>query len=146
MHLILPTVVLTLLFLAQTAITDFWDNEDIDKSTLLCLKNNGYLEEAFALATLDSKQNQWNTNVKLSSIAETGTIPQIVLSTTDIQGNLPPELEAYRIFRQFKSSPVLKYWINISTFRTSFRPSCSYLRRLSLFLELYSGKEVGIQT
>ena len=146
MKLILLTVVFLQALFGQCAITDFWDNQNIDKSTLLCLKKHNYLEEVFALATLDSSQNQWTTNTKLSEIAEMGTVPQVVLSTMDLQGELPPELEAYRIFTQFKDSPVLKYWINLSSFRTPFRPSCGYLRKLSLFLELYSGLKVGIQT
>jgi hypothetical protein len=69
MQLILLVLISLQVFVARCSITDFWDNRDVDKSTLQCLQQNNYLEEVFVLATLDPTQNQWSTNVRLQEIA-----------------------------------------------------------------------------
>lgn len=135
-----------LLSCSLAAITDFWDNEYIDHNTLLCLQQNQYLDEVFTLATLNTDTNQWKTNVQLQEIQAVGTTPQVIISTSNLQGRLPPQLEAHRIHRQFEDSPVLRFWINISSFQGSFRPSCDYLKKLARYLELYTKTSVGIQT
>lgn len=129
-----------------TAITDFWDNEFIDHNTLVCLQQNNYLDEVFTLAVLDTDSNLWKTNVQLQQLQDLGTTPQVVISTANLQGRLPPQLEAHRIHRQFEDSPVLKFWINVSSFRGPFKPNCHYLKTLARYLELYTKKSVGFQT
>lgn len=52
----------------------------------------------------------------------------LVISTAQIEGKLPPQLEAYRIFRSFQSKQISKYWISISNFLTDFRPNCKYFK------------------
>lgn len=144
--------IFTLIFLSLfltcslTAITDFWDNEFIDHNTLVCLQQNNYLDEVFTLAVLDTDSNLWKTNVQLQQIQDLGTTPQVVISTANLQGRLPPQLEAHRIHRQFEDSPVLKFWINVSSFRGPFKPNCHYLKTLARYLELYTKKSVGFQT
>lgn len=123
-----------LLTCSLEAITDFWDNEFIDHNTLVCLQQNNYIDEVFTLAVLNTDSNLWSTNVQLQEIQDLGTTPQVVISTANLQGRLPPQLEAHRIHRQFEKSPVLKFWINISSFKGSFRPSYNYLKNLARYL------------
>jgi len=113
---------------------------------LRCLKREGYLDEAFVFAEFNSGSQQWETFVDLQQIQKAGTTPHLVIFTSRITGRLPPQLEAHRIYRQFEDSPVFKFWINLSSFEAGFRPTCSYLKTLAHYLNLYSKKEIGIQT
>lgn len=95
-------------------------------------------------ADFDQSQQQWETYVDLSQIIQLGTMPQIVLTSNQIIGRLPAQLEAHRIYRQFEEFPVEKYWISISNFPGNFKPTCTYLKTLAYYLQLYSKKKVGI--
>jgi hypothetical protein len=75
-----------------------------------------------------------------------GVKSNLVISTAEIEGHLPPQLEAHRLFSQFAHQPVEKLWISISNFPGSFKPNCAYLRTFALFLHLYTQKEVGFQS
>jgi hypothetical protein len=129
---------LCLLPLAMAGITSFWDMTPIGPDLIHCLASTGYLEEAFVLAAFDQGSQQWQVAVDLDSLGETGAKTNLVLSLTNLQGRLPPQLEAHRIARQFESSRIDKFWISISNFMGSFRPSCGYLRAFTLFLRLYT--------
>jgi hypothetical protein len=139
-------VLFSILFAAQSAITDFWTSESIESGTLLCLQQKNYFEEVFLRAEFNAGTQEWQSNIDPREIEKLGTKPHLVLSTFEIDGQLPPLLEARRIFRNFEDSPVSKFWISLSTFQGSFKPSCNYLRKFASSLEQFSGKKVGFQT
>ena len=56
--------------LSMAGITNFWDMTPIDGETLHCLKENGYLDEAFALTVFDSINQKWKMAV------EPGNLPK----------------------------------------------------------------------
>lgn len=85
-------VLLCLLPLALTGITNFWDMTPIDSDTLHCLADSGYLEEAFALAVFQTQTQDWQVAVDLDQLAQTTAKTNLMLSTAFLEGRLPPHL------------------------------------------------------
>ena len=140
------TVLLMLLPAALAGMTNFWDMTPVDKEVLLCLKNEGYLEEAFVLTAFEGESQQWEVAVELEELEKLKVRTNLVVATAQIQGRLPPQLEARRLARQFHTASIDKFWISIANFVAGFQPSCNYLRTFALFLQLYTKKEVGFQS
>ena len=134
------------LLLSTQCITDFWDRQFVTSADLFCLQQKGLLNEAFVRAEFNLNNKQWQVNLDPHRFEAVKVKPHLVLSTSNIEGVLPPLLEARRIFMEFINSPIQKYWISISTFNTSFKPGCAYLRLLASYLKRFSGKEIGFQT
>lgn len=139
-------LLLCLLPLAMAGITSFWDMNPTDSPTLDCLRNSGYLAEAFTLTVFYPQENRWKVATSPLEILKAGTRTHLVVSTASIEGRLSPQLEARRLALQFATSPLLKIWVSISNFPGSFKPTCSYLRSFVRALHMFSGREVGFQS
>lgn len=57
--------VLFVLPVALAGITNFWDMTHIDREELECLRDKGYLEEAFVLTAFDAQTQKWEVAVEL---------------------------------------------------------------------------------
>ena len=99
MQPLLLTLLLTLPLLLKAAITSFWDMTPITQDTLWCLAHAGSLEEAFVLTIFDQNQQKWQLSVDLPQLTKTSSKIHLVLSTTLLQGRLPPHLEAQKMAR-----------------------------------------------
>lgn len=132
--------------ISMAGITNFWDMTHIDDETLNCLKENSYLDEAFALTVFDSQSQKWKMAVELEKLARMADKTHLIVSTALIEGTLSPQLEALRLSRQLPSANYAKIWISLSNFITNFRPSCQYLRTFVLYLRIFTHREVGIQS
>lgn len=147
MHFTNSALVLAFILpLSMAGITNFWDMTPIDSETLHCLKENGYLDEAFALTVFDYRSQKWKMTVELEELNKVAEKTHLIVSTALIEGALSPQLEALRLSRQIPSSNYNKIWISLSNFITNFRPSCQYLRTFVLYLRIFTHREVGIQS
>ena len=77
-------LLLVMLPLAMAGITNFWDMTRIEREVVVCLKQEGYLEEAFVLANYDGESQKWEVAVEIEELEKLKVRTNLVVATTQI--------------------------------------------------------------
>lgn len=110
-----------------------------------CLKNEGYLDQAFIFLTHNAENHTWEGQYSPERINNAGTIPDVVLILSGFKwATFSAEEESDYFAKQFANTKLRTIWLVPYAIIPSLAPSCSNIFDLASALKAKTGLTIGI--